>query len=344
MVVDDSAVVRGLVSRWLNEAGGFEVVATAASGRLAIEALERTVPDIVLLDLEMPDTDGMTALPKLLARRPGTKVVVVSSLTKRNAEASLKCLSMGAVDYLAKPEGRRQASATSEFRSELVEKLRALGAARPKVVMPAAAGSPATVRLAAIGAAPPQCLLIGASTGGPRAVEELLRGLGPAICKLPVLLVQHMPPTFTAAFAEHLGARIGARAREPRDGEVLAPGTVYVAPGGRHMGLRSATEIRLEDGPPVNFCKPAVDVLFKDAAAFFGASAIGVVLTGMGSDGTEGARALVRAGASVIAQDEATSTIWGMPGSIVRAGLARGVLPLSEIGPALRNHIAGALP
>jgi two-component system chemotaxis response regulator CheB len=152
-----------------------------------------------------------------------------------------------------------------------------------------------------------------------------------------------MPPTFTAVFAEHLAGRLGVRAREPRDGEILSPGTIYVAPGGRHMGLRSVSEIRLEDGPPVNYCRPAVDVLFKDAATFFGASAIGVVLTGMGSDGTEGARALVRAGASVIAQDEATSTIWGMPGSIVRAGLAKCVLPLAAIGPSLKNHIIGAL-
>jgi two-component system chemotaxis response regulator CheB len=343
MVVDDSAIVRGIVSRWLNEAGGFEVVATAASGRLALQALESTKPDIVLLDLEMPDIDGMTALPKLLARRPGVKVVVVSSLTKRNAQASLKCLSLGAVDYLPKPEGRRQDS-TSGFRDELIEKLRALGAAAPKAPVRSAGHSLSAARLALTGTAIPQCLLIGASTGGPRAVEEVLRGLGPAIRKLPVLLVQHMPSTFTAAFAEHLGTRLGIRAREPQDGETLAAGTVYVAPGGRHMGLRSASEIRIENGPPVSFCKPAVDVLFRDAAAFLGPSTTAVVLTGMGSDGTEGARALVRAGASVIVQDEATSTIWGMPGSIVRAGLARGVLPLPAIGPALRDHITGALP
>jgi two-component system chemotaxis response regulator CheB len=343
MVVDDSAIVRGLVSRWLSEADGFEVVATAASGRLALQAIESTEPDIVLLDLEMPDIDGMTALPKLLARRPGVKVVVVSSLTKRNAQASLKCLSLGAVDYLPKPEGRRQASA-SGFRDELIGKLRALGTAAPRTPVRSEGYSPSAARLALAGTAIPHCLLVGASTGGPRAVEEVLRGLGPAIRKLPVLLVQHMPSTFTAAFAEHLGTRLGIRAREPQDGETLAPGTVYVAPGGRHMGLRSASEIRIENGPPVSFCKPAVDVLFRDAAAFLGPSAIAVVLTGMGSDGTEGARALVHTGASVIVQDEATSTIWGMPGSIVRAGLARGVLPLSAIGPALRDHITGALP
>jgi two-component system, chemotaxis family, protein-glutamate methylesterase/glutaminase len=346
MVVDDSVVIRGLVSRWVTEAGGFDVVATASNGKAAVEALDRCEPDIVLLDLEMPVMDGLAALPQILKRRPGAKVVVISTLTQRNAEISLKCLSLGAVDYLPKPDGHRQVTTSAEFRRELVGKLAALSGARARPPRPplrvAAAPRPAT----RLGLARPRCLLIGASTGGPRAVEEVLTGLGSGLQRLPTLIVQHMPPMFTGVFAERLRTQIGLRACEPEDGEPLVAGTVYVAPGGRHMGLSvglGEPVIRLDDGPPVNFCRPAVDVLFRDAAPIFGAAALAVVLTGMGSDGTEGARALAQAGGTVLAQDEATSTIWGMPGSVVKAGLAQDVLPLEAIGPALRGHITGSV-
>ncbi len=174
---------------------------------------------------------------------------------------------------------------------------------------------------------------------------EVLEKIGSATLRqFPVLIVQHMPPVFTAVFAEHLGARTGLPAGEGKADERLQPGRIYVAPGGRHMGLSGARQdvtIRLHDGPVVNFCRPAVDVLFQDAAAIFGPAALAVVLTGMGSDGTGGARALVEAGAAVLAQDEATSTVWGMPGSIAKAGLAQAILPLGEIGPALRNLLTG---
>jgi two-component system chemotaxis response regulator CheB len=348
MVVDDSVVVRGLMARWIAEEEGLEVVTTVANGRIALEALDRVQPDIVLLDLEMPEMDGITALPHLLNRRPGLKVIVISTLTQRNAEISIKCLSLGAVDYLGKPETNRQVTTSASFRQDLIEKVRALAAAR--------GGQPrARLRLAATAPVPvtrsirtkPKCVLIGSSTGGPRAVEEVLLGFGSAIQHVPVLIVQHMPPMFTGVFAEHLRTQIGVRACEAEDGESLVPGTVYIAPGGRHMGLDAKGGepiIRLSDGPPVNFCRPAVDVLFQDAAALFGPSALAIVLTGMGSDGTQGARALVTRGATVLAQDEATSTIWGMPGSVVKAGLAQDVLPLQAIGPALKGFIAGSTP
>ncbi|WP_197430771.1 CheB methylesterase domain-containing protein, partial [Methylobacterium sp. CCH5-D2] len=192
----------------------------------------------------------------------------------------------------------------------------------------------------------PRVLLIGSSTGGPRAVNEVLEKIGAAtLRRLPTLIVQHMPPIFTAVFAEHIAARVGLPAAEGKADEPLQPGRIYVAPGGRHMGLVGGAGrdpvIRLDDGPPVNFCRPAVDVLFKDAAQIFGAATVSVILTGMGSDGTHGARALVDAGGPVLAQDEATSTVWGMPGSVAKAGLAQAVLPLAEIGPALRGLITG---
>lgn len=349
MIVDDSAVIRGMIGRWLAEAGGFEVVATASNGRMAVDAAARAKPEIILLDIEMPEVDGLAALPMILKAHPASKVIVISTLTQRNAEISLKCLSLGAVDYLAKPESARVAGGATDFKRELIEKLRALGHARSRIARPPVA-APAPLPASAIAppvrpvSAKPQCLLIGSSTGGPRAVERVLLDMKPILPRIPVLIVQHMPAMFTAVFASHLEALLRIPAREAKDGEIVAPGQILVAPGGRHMGVASAggkAVIRLNDGPLENFCRPAVDVLFREAAAVFGASALATVLTGMGSDGTQGARHLVAEGATVIVQDEATSIVWGMPGSIAKAGLAHEVLPLEAIGPSLKSIFAG---
>jgi two-component system, chemotaxis family, protein-glutamate methylesterase/glutaminase len=363
LIADDSAVVRGLVARWITEAG-FQLVGTASNGRIAVEMLTRHDPDVVLLDIDMPELDGTEALPKMLAASPSLQVVMMSTLTTRNADISLKCLALGAVDYIAKPESNRGVTTSDAFRADLIERVRVFGAARARSRRPVA---PATASVAAPTPAPaapapkpaapvvlrprarvgtaPRVLLIGSSTGGPKAVNETLAGIGAAaLRRVPTLIVQHMPPVFTAVFAEHIAARVGLPAAEGKMDERLEPGRIYVAPGGRHMGLAAAPGgpvIKLNDGPQVNFCRPAVDVLFKDAAAIFGAATATVILTGMGSDGTNGARALVEAGGPVLAQDEATSTVWGMPGSVARAGLAEAILPLSEIGPALRALITG---
>jgi two-component system chemotaxis response regulator CheB len=353
MVADDSVVVRGLISRWI-EAAGYEVVASVANGRRAIEALDRVEPEIALLDLDMPELDGVSTLPRLLEKRPELLVVVISTLSQRNAAISLKCLSLGAVDYLPKPESNREVTTSTSFRSELVTRLHALArrAGRspapplpargaPPVAPPPAVPPPAAARMPPVN---PRCLLIGASTGGPKAVGEVLSTLGPSLRRIPALVVQHMPPIFTAAFADHLSVQIGLPVKEAEHGEALTPGKVVVAPGGRHMGLSRAeghAVVRLDDGPPVNFCRPAVDVLFQDAAAAFGASALAVVLTGMGADGLHGARKLVDAGATVLVQDEASSTVWGMPGSVAKAGLAHEILPLDAIAPAIRTYLSG---
>jgi two-component system chemotaxis response regulator CheB len=355
MIVDDSAVVRGLVSRWVTESGQFEVVGTASNGRAAIDLVDRAQPDIVLLDLDMPELDGIGTLPHLLRKRPQMSVIVVSTLTQRNADISLKCLSLGAVDCLPKPESSREVTTSTGFRGELIAKLQGLavsrhrkhalgpGTSRPEPA-PRPASSVARPRPVTV---TPRCLLVGASTGGPRAVTQVIASLGSALQRVPVLIVQHMPPIFTAVFAEQLRVQSGVMAREPQHGERLVAGQIYVAPGGRHMGLardQAQPTIRLDDGPQVNFCRPAVDVLFHDAAAVFGASALAVVLTGMGSDGMHGAQALVEAGATVVVQDEATSTVWGMPGSIAKAGLAHEILPLDRIAPALKAALTGGRP
>lgn len=349
MVVDDSAIIRGMIARWVTEAGGFDVVCTASNGRMAVDFAERHKPEIVLLDIEMPEVDGLAALPLILRAHPPGKIIVISTLTQRNAQISLKCLSLGAVDYLAKPESARAADAAAEFRRELIEKLRALSSKRSSPSRPSAPlqVSPASLPqapAAKLGSVKPQCLLIGSSTGGPRAVERVLQDLKPGLSSIPVLIVQHMPAMFTAVFAEHLQTLLSVPCREAKDGEAISAGTVLVAPGGRHMGVTVASGkpvIRLHDGPAENFCRPAVDVLFREAAAVFGASTLATVLTGMGSDGTAGAQFLIKAGGTVIAQDEATSIVWGMPGSVVKAGLAHEVLPLDAIGRSLQGHIAG---
>jgi two-component system chemotaxis response regulator CheB len=344
MIADDSVVVRGLVARWLEEAG-FEVVARVANGRAAIEGLARAEPDIVLLDLDMPELDGLATLPRLLESRPDIAVVVVSTLTQRNAEISLRCLSLGALDYLAKPETNRQVSTSTSFRADLIAKLEALGRRPRRGNVPRSGQGHVALARRSL-ARPARHLLIGASTGGPQAIGKVLSRMGPRLARVPTLVVQHMPPIFTAVFAEHLSAQLGLPVQEAEHGEPLVPGKIVIAPGGRHMGLaRSGGQvlIRLDDGPPVNFCKPAVDVLFRDAAAVLGASALAVVLTGMGSDGVHGARALVEAGAAVLAQDEATSTVWGMPGRIAAAGLAHDVLALDAIAPAVRSLMGWGL-
>ncbi len=339
MLVEDSAVVRGVMSRWIAAEPGFSVVGAAGDGREALDLVDALRPDIVLLDLEMPVLDGLSALPQLLARRPGLSVIVVSTLTRRNAGLTLACMAAGAVECLTKPEMRRDPSSLAGFRDELLRKLRGLAPRHlarqaPPLAIPS---PPPRMRPAALPAIRPRAIGIGASTGGPTALVELLRDLAAANRLVPILVVQHMPELFTAVFADQLRAKTGLTIAEGRDGEPLRPGRIYIAPGGRHMGIASpdgTPAIRLDGGPPVNHCRPAVDVLFADLARIYGPASLGIVLTGMGHDGTDGAEALGRAAARVFVQDEATSVIWGMPGSIARAGLATQVLPLDRIGKA----------
>jgi two-component system chemotaxis response regulator CheB len=369
MVVDDAVVVRGLLARWVEAEAGLQIVGSMRSGREAIEQLERTNPDVVILDVDMPDTDGITALPRLLKKKRDLVVIMASTLTRRNAEISLRALSLGAADYIPKPQSTREITTSTSFRRELIDKIRALGSRRKRIAptipsrVTARAGGhpeePALRRVASPSLAPqehaalklrplpstvPRVLLVGASTGGPQALHRFLGELNSVIDQAPVLVVQHMPPTFTTILAEHLARSVGRPAREAVDGEEVRSGQIYIAPGGCHMRVtrRNGTPtVALDDGPLVNFCKPAVDPLFDSAAEIWGGKNLAVVLTGMGCDGTRGAATLVEAGGAVIAQDEDSSVVWGMPGSVANAGLCSAVLPLDQLAPQIARLFSG---
>lgn len=371
MVVDDSVVIRGLVGRWLDEEPNLAVVASHRNGRLAVDDILRSNPDVVILDIEMPDMDGLTALPLMMEKKRNLVVVVASTLTRRNAEISLKALSLGAADYVPKPESNSGVTTSAEFRRELIEKVTNLGqrarkrglpgqapTARPIPRPGAPAGAPAaqsalrasrpsSFTIRSYSSVRPRILTIGSSTGGPQALNTLFGEIGSAIGMVPVVLTQHMPPTFTAILAEHITKAAGRPAAEGRDGEVIQPGHIYVAPGGKHMLLvknGNDVTIKLSDAPPVNFCKPAVDPLFKSVAEIYGTATLAVVLTGMGSDGAEGVRKIGEIGGSAIAQDEETSVVWGMPGAAAHTGMCSDVLPLNEIGRKVSKILLGGRP
>ena len=368
MVVDDAVVVRGLVSRWIEEEPGLEVVASLRTGRQAVDQLERANPDVVILDVEMPELDGISALPLLLEKKRDLVVIMASTLTRRNAEVSLKALSLGASDYIPKPETNREVTTSATFRRDLIEKIRQLGGRRRRVadatplrraapaveptVRPVADAAPiahlpvapSAIKLRPFSPVMPRVLMIGSSTGGPQALTALVSRIQPLIDRAPVLITQHMPPTFTTILAEHLARASGRPAHEPTDGEAVVAGTIYLAPGGRHMRVvkrQSGPVIALDDGPPVNFCKPAVDPLFRSASEIWGNAVLAVILTGMGHDGTKGAADIVAQGGSVIAQDEASSVVWGMPGSAANAGVCSAVLPIDQIAPKLLRMFQG---
>jgi two-component system chemotaxis response regulator CheB len=302
-----------------------------------------------------------------LGKKRNLVVIMASTLTRRNAEVSLKALSLGASDYIPKPESTRESAAAEIFRHDLIQKIRHLGAkvrrAIPASSPPLAptldrsrelpvrapqapAAHPQPVRRA-FGTQAPQVLLIGSSTGGPQALMALVTELGSVIDRFPVLITQHMPPTFTTILAEHLARSSHRPAHEAIDGEIVKAGCIYLAPGGRHMRVArrgTDTVIVLDDGPPINFCKPAVDPLFTSAIDVWHGGVLAVVLTGMGSDGMRGGKEVVAAGGNVIAQDEATSVVWGMPGAAANAGICAAILPLDQIAPKLVRLFSGERP
>ncbi len=368
MVVDDSVVIRGLIGRWIDADPALAVVATHRNGQLAVDDIERSNPDVVVLDIEMPVMDGMTALPLMLAKKRDLVVVMASTLTRRNAEISLKALSLGAQEYVPKPESSASVTTSVDFRRDLIGKVKSLGmrkrdraagvrrpmraetaagsSAKPAVarIAPRPAGHSSTFTLRPYASVKPRVLTIGSSTGGPQALQALFRDIGSSLHEVPVLVTQHMPPTFTAILAEHISKAAMCPAAEATDGVSLKPGHIYVAPGGKHMVVEKTAAgviARLNDDPPVNFCKPAVDPLFESVAKAYGPATLALVLTGMGSDGANGARVIAAGGGSIIAQDEKSSVVWGMPGAAAHTGQCSDVLPLDEIGPKVTRLLGG---
>ena len=358
MVVDDSAVIRGLVSRVVESDPDLEVVSSVGNGEMALASLKRAPVDVIVLDIEMPVMDGLTALPKLIAQSPSTKVIMASTLTKQNAEVSLRALEMGAADYVAKPSAVRDIHGASAFKRELVEKVKTLAAAarragvpRPKtptasrsIQLPRPAPStkitlrdlPAVFR--------PEIIAIGSSTGGPQALLQVLGHLAGPL-RQPIVITQHMPATFTTILAEHINRQCGLPAIEGRDGDVLTAGHCYIAPGNFHMtidGRNGGPVIRLNQEPPENFCRPSVDVMLRSVVRVYGRNILTVILTGMGQDGLKGCQLQIQQGGVVMAQDEATSVVWGMPGAVATAGVCSSVLPIKEIGPAIRKLLMRA--
>jgi two-component system, chemotaxis family, protein-glutamate methylesterase/glutaminase len=372
MIVDDAVVARSMMSRWIEAEPDMKVTAALCSGREAVDRIESNAPDVVLLDVDMPELDGIAALPLLLGKKRDAIVIMVSTLTRRSAELSLRALALGATDYIPKPETTYEAMTSAEFRRELIDKIRGLGRrslARypapplaPEEAPPLRGQPPAAVERGAeeskqrrpdkaqlllrpFAAMPPRALLVGSSTGGPQALTAVFEKLTAAIDRAPVLITQHMPRTFTAVLAEHLQRISGRGAHEAEDGEAVLAGGIYLAPGGRHMRVvrnGKLVKIALGDDPPINFCRPSVDALFSSAAAVWGANVLALVLTGMGADGSGGAADIVAAGGSVIAQDESSSVVWGMPRAVAQAGLCSAVLPLEQIPPKILRLISGA--
>ena len=356
LVVDDAVVVRRMVADLLSADPDLEVVGTAANGRLALAKLPQLTPDLVTLDIEMPEMDGLETLVGLRKAYPRLPVIMFSTLTERGAAATLEALARGATDYVTKPANVGSVTlAQARIREELIPRIKALCAqVLPKPAVPVAPPRPVT-SAPKLPLVPPRVGLpqridvvaIGVSTGGPNALAEVLPRL-PGDFPVPIVIVQHMPPVFTRFLADRLSAASQLTVREAEEGARLVPGTVWVGSGNFHMVLRKDAEgvrVVLNQDPPENSCRPAVDPLFRSVAQCYGERVLGVVLTGMGYDGLRGASEIRRAGGVMIAQDEATSVVWGMPGALVQNGQADLVLPLARIAPELAERaLVGRLP
>lgn len=368
LITDDSAVVRGILVRTLEANPDIEIVGTVSNGKLAVETVQRQDIDVVLLDIEMPVMDGLTALGELMAYDRGLKVIMISTLTHRNADITMKALRIGASDYLTKPGRAGEILSNDDFSRSLIEKILALGTARRRGAQGRARPAPATVPARAtapvLGTASPaptavrpqapialkkpglksaELIAIGSSNGGPQALLQLLAKLKGKVFQ-PILITQHMPPTFTALLSEHIQRHTGFICTEAANGDAIVAGRVYVAPGGQHMtvgGPLGGRVVKLDTGPPENFCRPSVDVMMRSLVHVYDGHILGVILTGMGHDGLEGCKSLVAAGGTVVAQDEATSVVWGMPAAVAQAGICSAVLPLDDLPDFIQSKARG---
>jgi two-component system chemotaxis response regulator CheB len=342
LIVDDAVVIRKALSDAIARDPDLEVVGTASNGRLALGKLQALRPDVILLDMEMPEMNGLETIPEIRKLLPFIPIIMFSTLTERGAEATLDALALGATDYVTKPSNTDIGPTSDGIIKELIPKIKSLcHISHPERTSLAGATLPARkeqhVEIRTRPLSPltvlPGIVAIGVSTGGPDALAKLLPAL-PAEFPLPIVIAQHMPPIFTMLLAKRLTTKCSVPVLECQPGALLEPGCIWIAPGDYHMVVREdGGVIRLytHQGPRENFCRPSVDVLFSSVAEVFGAKSLGVILTGMGQDGLKGCEALCKRDANVIVQDEATSVVWGMPGFVARAGLAQRILPLDRI-------------
>lgn len=361
-LIDDSAVVRGLTRRWLTGLPDIDLVVVSADGMAGVADATKIRPDIIILDVEMPRMDGLEALPHLRRAAPKAKIIMASTLTHKGANVTIQALSKGATDYLPKPEANQLGGAEA-YRDALISKIRVLGkpeeaarpspapvplrplsfrpneAPRPEIKIPSApALRPAPARWNR-----PKAIMVASSTGGPQALQAVLPELSKKT-DLPILVVQHMPPTFTAILADHLNVNCRHTVKEGEKGERVQPNHIYIAPGGYHMtveGQAVSPTIGINQDAQVNFCRPAADVLFNSAARVYGGALTALVLTGMGSDGCQGVATILDQGGRSFVQDQATSVVWGMPGAVFNAGLAHSMHPLNEIADAIGKSLHG---
>ena len=355
MLVDDSAVIVGALRRILDKDPQISVVTSAMNGEAALRQLDsHPEVEVVVLDIEMPIMDGLSALPLLLEKKPDLKVIVSSTLTKRNAEISLEALRKGAADYLTKPSSASELNGGTGFREQLIEKIKAFaGQVRslndvplPKCIdnkPPVLPAEQSDVELKTMPLAfSPDVLAIGSSTGGPQALFSVMPHL--KNLSVPILITQHMPPTFTTILADHITKQTGVPCVEPKDGDIVEAGKAYLAPGDFHLGLlkddQGVLRISLNDGPAVNYCRPAVDFMLEEISKQYKPQKImTVILTGMGRDGCKASKALSEKGGVVFAQDKASSIVWGMPGAVAIEGICHAVESLGNIGPLIRKYI-----
>lgn len=353
LVVDDAVVVRRLVTDVLAADPEIEVVGVAANGRIALQKIAQLAPDIITLDIEMPEMDGLTTVTEIRKTWKTLPIIMFSTLTERGAQATMEALARGATDYVTKPANVGSVTiAQQRIRDDLIPRIKSLCVG----VLPAAprasiadqlakvAGTPPPRPLRPAPTGPPQSIsivAIGCSTGGPNALIEILPKL-PADFPLPIVITQHMPPMFTKFLADRLSAMSKLSVREATEGAVIAPGVAWIAPGDHHLVLKTVggrVIAMLTKGPPENSCRPAVDVMMRSVVECYGPRVLSVILTGMGQDGLRGSEAVHDAGGSVFAQDEATSVVWGMPGFVARAGIASQVLPLDRVAQAIIDRV-----
>ena len=364
MLVDDSAVIRGLYRRMLASETDIEIVSDAGNGQQAINRLKGDPVHLIVLDIEMPVMDGLSAIPHLLKIQPDVMILMASTLTARNAEFSMQAMNAGAADYIEKPTSSNELTTGVDFKTDLLRKIKTLGATAQRKPSHAAGSVSRTpppgtkpseekagsgwkiaqskdIKLRAAGITKPRVLAIGSSTGGPQALAAVFEKL-PATLGIPVVVVQHMPPTFTRILAERIQKLSNWKCHEAEDGEALRSDTVLIAPGGYHMVLAkdgANVVAKLNQDPAENFCRPAVDPLFRSIADIYGPAAMAVVLTGMGNDGRSGGQLIVDKGGTIYAQDEQSSIVWGMPGAVAIAGICSKVIPLDNVANEITNYV-----